>query len=285
MKILEQIANDYPTYSKGRKKIAQYMLDHREEIAFLAAAELAEKCGTSESAVVRFATFIGFDGYKSMQASLKDVLRERVRVTARFEHTMESLEKNESKYLQTYRQDILNINETFNQIHEEVFIQAVDMILSAKRIGLVGIRGAAGSMTIFKVLLNQLFGNAILLTPEVLDSYDTLKIWNNDDLVIGSSFFLDTSYTDSVMDYAKSKGCRTIVFTDSLASSLAKYGDLVFEVKAEGVFISFAAEIVVINTIIMLLANRIKDTQKSNLLETEKILNDILSLRLKTKMR
>jgi DNA-binding MurR/RpiR family transcriptional regulator len=283
VQILERIAADYNSYSKGRRKIARYILDHREESAFLSAAELAAKSGTSESAVVRFATHIGFEGYKDMLSSLKDVLRERVRVTARFEHNMESLENDKVKYLQAYRQDLINIQETFQQIREESFEQAVDMILAARRIGLVGIRGAAGSMTIFKVLLNQLFGNAVSLVPGVLDSYDTLKTWTEEDLVIGSSFFLDRSYTDSIMEYAKSKGCRTIVFTDSLASSLARYGDLVLEIKAEGIFISFSAELVVINTLIFLLAERSRDLQKMNLPETEKILNDFLTLTLKTR--
>jgi DNA-binding MurR/RpiR family transcriptional regulator len=85
------------------------------------------------------------------------------------------------------------------------------------------------------------------------------------------------------MEYAKSKGCRTIVFTDSLASSLARYGDLVLEIKAEGIFISFSAELVVINTLIFLLAERSRDLQKMNLPETEKILNDFLTLTLKTR--
>jgi len=281
MEILERITGNFATFSKGRKKIAQFILDHKDEVPFLSAAEIAEKSGTSESAVVRFAMHIGLDGYKSLQSALKDVLRERVGVAARFKHSMEAIEKRESKYLQAYRQDLENIHETFHLIREEMFDQAVDMILNARRIGLAGIRGAAGSMTIFKVLLNQFFGNAVSLTPGILDAYDTIKNWDEQDLVIASSFFLDRSYTDSIMEYAKTRGCRTIVFTDSLASSLARHGDLVFELRAEGVFISFTAEIVVINTIITLLANCTKDSQRGNIMETEKILNDILTLRMK----
>ena len=42
-------------FSKGQKKIAQYIVEHYDEAAFMTALRLGQTVGTSESTVVRFA--------------------------------------------------------------------------------------------------------------------------------------------------------------------------------------------------------------------------------------
>ncbi|GAA1588875.1 MULTISPECIES: MurR/RpiR family transcriptional regulator [Streptomyces] len=57
--------------SPGQRRIAQYLVDHLTEAAFLSITELAERVGVSQPSVTRFATALGFSGYPA----LRDVLQ------------------------------------------------------------------------------------------------------------------------------------------------------------------------------------------------------------------
>ena len=60
--IIKTIKNMYPTFSKGQKKIADFILSDYDKAAFMTALKLGQAVGTSESTVVRFASELGFDG-------------------------------------------------------------------------------------------------------------------------------------------------------------------------------------------------------------------------------
>ncbi|MEU8497124.1 MurR/RpiR family transcriptional regulator [Streptomyces lavendulae] len=57
--------------SPGQRRIAQYLIDHLTEAAFLSITELAERVGVSQPSVTRFAASLGFSGYPA----LRDVLQ------------------------------------------------------------------------------------------------------------------------------------------------------------------------------------------------------------------
>ena len=61
--VFSQIKQLYPSFSKGQKAIADYLLAHYEKAAFMTAAKLGQAVGVSESTVVRFVTELGFESY------------------------------------------------------------------------------------------------------------------------------------------------------------------------------------------------------------------------------
>ena len=56
-----------PTFSKGQKRIGEYILKNSDKAAFMTASKLGKLSGVSESTVVRFASELGYDGYPGMQ--------------------------------------------------------------------------------------------------------------------------------------------------------------------------------------------------------------------------
>ena len=56
-----------PHFSKGQRRIADFITHHYDEAAFMTAAKLGDEVGVSESTVVRFATELGFAGYPQFQ--------------------------------------------------------------------------------------------------------------------------------------------------------------------------------------------------------------------------
>ena len=75
--ILHTIERNMPTFSKGQKRIADYILQNYDKAAFMTASKLGKLSGVSESTVVRFASELGYDGYPSMQRALQEMIRSR----------------------------------------------------------------------------------------------------------------------------------------------------------------------------------------------------------------
>ncbi|MET9699287.1 MurR/RpiR family transcriptional regulator [Streptomyces sp. NPDC006529] len=59
--------------SPGQRRIAQYLIDHLTEAAFLSITELAERVGVSQPSVTRFAVSLGFSGYPALRDALQPI--------------------------------------------------------------------------------------------------------------------------------------------------------------------------------------------------------------------
>ena len=73
--ILEEKA---PSFSKGQKRIARYILSDLQKAAFLTAGALGKETEVSESTVVRFATELGYDGFPQMQKAMHNALMDKL---------------------------------------------------------------------------------------------------------------------------------------------------------------------------------------------------------------
>src|SRR3954449_10912070 len=68
----------FDEFSRSQKDVAQYIVDHLDEVAFQTAEELARRANTSSSTVVRFSQALGFEGFPELQASAREEYRRRV---------------------------------------------------------------------------------------------------------------------------------------------------------------------------------------------------------------
>ena len=83
--ILHIIESGMRGFSKGQKRIAEYILQNYDKAAFMTASKLGRLVGVSESTVVRFASELGYDGYPSMQRALQEMIRSRLTSTQRIQ--------------------------------------------------------------------------------------------------------------------------------------------------------------------------------------------------------
>ena len=76
--ILMMIQDGMSDFSKGKKRIGQYILENYDKAAFMTAAKLGKTVKISESTVVRFAADLGYDGYPAMQKALQEMIRSKL---------------------------------------------------------------------------------------------------------------------------------------------------------------------------------------------------------------
>ncbi len=137
--IITRMNDKYMKMSKGHKAIAAYISDHYEQAVFMTAAKLGDAVGVSESTVVRFAMGLGYEGYPEFQKSLEEWVKNK----------LNSVQKIGAKYGKSSQAEILHsvlsadiekIKDTITSLDAAAFETAVDIILDAKTIYLVGVR-------------------------------------------------------------------------------------------------------------------------------------------------
>ena len=123
--------------SKGHRRIAAYIAEHSDKAAFMTAVTLGQSCGVSESTVVRFATAMGYEGYPELQAALQELVRQRLTASERFNIAGEI---KENDVLRTVlKNDMRNIRMTTEDLSEKDFTHAVELLLAARRIYVMGL--------------------------------------------------------------------------------------------------------------------------------------------------
>lgn len=219
--ILALIQENMNTFSKGQKRIAAFILDSYDKAAFMTASRLGKKVGVSESTVVRFAAELGYDGYPDMQKSLQKMIRNRLTSVQRIEVTNDRIGDQDlvSMVLQS---DMEKIRLTLEELDRSAFDNAVEAIVSAKRIYIIGVRSSAAIASFLGFYFNLIFDNVVNVTAGTAsEMFEHLLRVGEDDVVIGVSFPRYSSRTVQAMSFARDRKATTVAITDSEASPLA----------------------------------------------------------------
>ncbi len=219
--ILTVIQDSMHTFSKGQRKIANFILESYDKAAFMTASRLGQKVGVSESTVVRFAFELGYDGYPDMQRSLQKMIRSRLTTVQRIEVTRDRLGDQDllSMVLQS---DIEKIRQTLEELDRDSFYNAVEAIVSARKVYIIGVRSSASIASFLYFYFNLIFDNVVLVSANTASEiFESLLRVGEGDAVIGISFPRYSSRTVQAISFARDRGATTIAITDSETSPLA----------------------------------------------------------------
>ena len=240
--ILALIQENMHTFSKGQKRIANFILESYDKAAFMTASRLGKKVGVSESTVVRFAAELGYDGYPDMQKSLQKMIRNRLTSVQRIEVTNDRIGDQDllSMVLQS---DIEKIRLTLEELDRDSFERAVDAIVSARKIYIIGVRSSAAIATFLSFYFNLIFDNVVKVSANTASEvFESLLRVGEGDVVIGVSFPRYSSRTVQAMSFARDRKATTIAITDSEASPLAPI--CTYTLKARSDMASFVDSLV-----------------------------------------
>ena len=258
MDILSVLEHKFPSFSKGQRTIAQFILKNYDKAAFMTAARLGEVTGVSESTVVRFAADLGYRGYPGMKKALQEIVRNRLTSVERIE-AAESTMDGHDVLKAVLRADINNLQATLDEIDQDYFNQAVDMILSAKHIYIIGMRTSTTLADFLATYLKLLLDN-VTVVKEIAarEVYEQLLRIGEGDLIIGISFPRYSKRTLKALEYSKKSGATVIALTDSQLSPLSQTADYTLLAKSDmASFVdSLVAPLSVVNALIVAIGMR-----------------------------
>ena len=274
--IISRMNERFIKMSKGHKAIAAYISDHYDEAAFMTAAKIGQTVGVSESTVVRFAGSLGYDGYPEFQSALDDWVQSK----------LNRVQKMDTKYKNNTQSEILHsvltadiekINDTITNLDPLAFNDAIDIILNAENVYIVGLRSCEPLADFLQFYLQMIRGNVILLkTTSVTEMFEQMIRINERDCIIGISFPRYSMRTLKAMEFAKDQRAKIITITDSIHSPMNLYSSCNLLARSDMVSIvdSLVAPLSLINALVVALCLKVPDTVKKNLETLETVWNN-----------
>lgn len=249
-----RIQNKMDSFSKGQKRIAAYIEEHYDKVAFMTASKLGSTVGVSESTVVRFATEIGYTGYPQLQQAIQEMIRIRLTSVQRMDVTAERI-GNSDVLDYVFNQDIDVIRRTMEETNHESFYRAVDAIVASRKIYILAARSALALGTFLSYYLNLLFENVLLVqSTSEGEIFEQMIRVDEQDAVIGISFPRYSKKIAKAMSFAHDRGAKVIAITDNSMSPIAHVSDYLLLARSDiaSIVDSLCAPLSLINALIVM---------------------------------
>ena len=259
--LLKQIEERIPTFSKGQKLISNYILENYDKAAYMTASKLGGTVNVSESTVVRFAMELGYAGYPEFQRALQELVRTRLTSFQRIEVT-NNLIGNSDVLTKVLLSDSDKIKQTLETIDRDAFNAAVDNIVAAKTIYILGVRSSSYLAGFLSYSLRMIFDNVnFVQTTSGSEMFEQILNIGEGDAMVAISFPRYSKRIIKAVDYAKAAGADVIAITDSAMSPIASGADQTLLAKSDmASFVdSLAAPLSIINALVVAVSRKKQD--------------------------
>ena len=271
--ILRVIEENMDGFSKGQRQIARYLLVHYDKAAYMTAAKLGAEVSVSESTVVRFVMELGYVGYPEFQKALQELIRTKLTALQRVEVTNHLIGEGDvlEKVLQA---NVENIRHTMDGISRAAFRDAVDAMVHARNIYIMGVRSSAMLADFLAYSLQMVFDNVHLVeSGGGNDMFRQMIAMGEGDVLVAISFPRYSKRVIKAVEFARNAGADVVALTDSPESPIAPAAAqlLVAQSDMASYVDSLVAPLSIINAIIVAVSRAREEAVKSRLTALEHI--------------
>jgi DNA-binding MurR/RpiR family transcriptional regulator len=221
------ISSRFDEFSRSQKDVAQYVVDHLDEVAFHTAEELARRASTSSSTVVRFSQALGFEGFPELQEAAREEYRHHHRTTGGqngFEPApLFSLDQ--TAFEQAVAADHVNVEETARKVSRSEVEGAIEAIASAERLLIAGTDQMAFFASYLRHLLMLLDIRAEIAASPSQEALSRLGRIDEGTLVIGLSAGRPHPLVVRAMKIARHRKAGTLAIVDATLSEVSKLSE------------------------------------------------------------
>jgi DNA-binding MurR/RpiR family transcriptional regulator len=228
----------FDEFSRSQKDVAQYIVDHLDEVAFQTAEELARRANTSSSTVVRFSQALGFEGFPELQAQAREEYRRRVAAGLESHGVVNGangsggpnatplFSLDQSEFETTIAADHVNVEETARKLSRSQVEAAIDAITGAERVLIAGTDQMAFFASYLRHLLMLLDLHADIVASPSQEALSRLGRIEDTTLVIGLSAGRPHPLVVRALKLARHRKARTLAITDATLSEVAKLAQI-----------------------------------------------------------
>ena len=274
--IIELIDEKYVKMSKSHKKIAQFIKEHYDQAVFMTAAKIGGVLDVSESTVVRFASGLGFEGFPDFQEVLAEWVKNKLNTVSKMGAKYGGSSQSEI-VVDVLQADMEKISDTIEQVDPDAFEAAVDSIIKAKTVYVVGLRTCEPLADFLSFYLNMIRGNVVVLrTTSASEMFEQMIRIDEKDVLIGISFPRYSMRTLKAMEFANDRNAKVIAITDSIHSPMNLYSSCNLFARSDMVSIvdSLVAPLSLINALVVALCMKCLEEVKQNLSNLEQAWNN-----------
>ena len=262
---------DGPRLSPGQRRIAQYLIEHITEAAFLSITDLAERVGVSQPSVTRFAAVVGFSGYPALRERLQAIALSTLAGTpgAPAEDRGNELQAAvdvEMENLENLRRDFADPDQV---------IELGRALSQSTPLTVLGLRISVSLAEYFAYAARRIHPDVRVVTRGGSVAYDALLQSRE----AGGTWLLafgmprHAQETLTAVRVARSAGLKVALITDLALGALADEADVTFTVGTGSrlVFDSYAAPVVMSAALLQAMTDADPERTQARLEEYEQI--------------
>ncbi len=221
--VIDTIFSNYDSFFDAEKKIANYIINNKENVIDMTIAELSTKSGASEATISRFCKKCNMKGFHHLKISLaKDIIESKE------DEIAVSNDINPDNIAQSLQNILANkieeIKQTVSMINEDKFKDILDLIINSKTVQFAAVGNTIPVALDGAFKFNQIGIMAIsntILETQLAYTYNL----SSEDIVIVISNSGASKRLMNVIDAAREKGARVISITNNEQSPIAKASD------------------------------------------------------------
>jgi DNA-binding MurR/RpiR family transcriptional regulator len=250
LEIKNKIQQHYDSLPKNHIKLADFVIDHLDQVPFLSVQDISTRTGGSVASVVRFAQRIGFSGYSKMREEIAIALKSQLQAREIFP-LFDQKSIDEDILTAVANQEIKNINDTLHMVVRSAFNKLIDDILEAECVFTAGLGISNLLAQMLAYQLNQVGVNAYSLKHDYVTFLEQLLFIKSTDLIIAFSFPPYSKETIDIAEFAHKKDVKVVSITNRNASPITFFSDHNLIVPSKNMLFtnSFSAISVLINAI------------------------------------
>lgn len=263
--------------TKTEKIIADYILDNINTIGFKPLKEVALACGISDTSVIRFLRELGYDGYTDFKKSLNEKLLEH------YNAQLSPLQKfNQSKaYIDTdsvakqvLYNSVTNLSNAMMNLDDKLLQDIADCLIKSKNKYIAAFRGTSCCADYFWRKAIFFLPGLILCNKAESETIEKMVDITENDCLMLFSFPRYSNICNIILEMAKKRSAKIIIFTDRVTSPLATYADYLVTVNVTGVSFtnSYVVPLCLAEALAVIISKKVENStdERLNLLE-EKI--------------
>lgn len=230
--VKERIRKQFGNLTASQKIISKIAVDKPSLIAIHTAKKIGELTNTSEATVIRFCHSLGYSGYSELQDEIKKsllMMDQRKGPIQKYRATEDAVTRDSYAH-QVIETDIAFLQHGLQQFDYELYQQAIDSIIRANRIVVVGLRWCHIPAKWLFSTLNAIKGNTHLYTGAVDNADYFLTERDQEWLVIAISFPRHPAETIGLVQSAKSLGAKVLAITEGELSPISQAADYLLKV-------------------------------------------------------
>lgn len=251
--VIDELRRQYDRLTQSQKRIAEYIVDHPDRVAFSTVDQMAGELSVNPSTIVRFTYRLGLKGFPDLQ--------ERTRALVRGQLSAASDIVNENSVLAhldgtafgaSLGQDLQNLRRTISAVKAEDLQRASDIIAAARQVFVVGSFNAYSVAFFLGLALDRIRGGTTVWSGDMsLQASQSLGLTADDCLIAVTSAPYAVS-THRAAQLAKEAGARVIAITDTPISAVGQIADVILAATSTGAGLqnSFVASMAIANALI-----------------------------------
>lgn len=252
------VTNRFTQLTKSEKRIANFLRKNLNDVAFMAASEIADQLDVSEATVVRFARSMGYSSYPALRASIQSSMRDRVTHSSRIRSRIDDLRTSSDIFERLAASEIDFLGQAMESVNREQMDRAVNMMRERQRVYVFGTGPSLSLVDLLEIRLRRFGKDVFCLRSSGREILEPLLTLGPDDLLIVICFFSINPSLKLVLEYANEVRCPVVMITDTLDTIIGDKADVVLAAKRGPVseFHSLVVPMTIINALLLAMANQ-----------------------------